>query len=80
MVVFEVFSAIFNSVYVWLIALLPNSPFQAFIHAIDEIPYLAEFNWFFPVSEVIVVMQGFLSVVLVYYTYQAIMRFIHLIG
>ena len=77
---FETFVSIFNQVYTWLIGFLPSSPFQSFINAIGNIPYLAELNWFFPVSECIAVMQAFLAVVVVYYTYQAIMRFVHLIG
>lgn len=77
---FDTFIDIFNQVYVWLIGLLPRSPFIAFINAIDTIPYLSYLNWFFPVSECIAVMETFLTVVAVYYMYQAVMRFVHLIG
>lgn len=74
------FVSIFNQVYVYIISHLPKSPFQGFIGAIDNIPYLKYLNWFFPVSECIAVMQAFLSVIVIYYLYQAVMRYVHLIG
>lgn len=80
LMLFETFISIFNQVYVWLLNFLPRSPFQSFINAVNEIPYLSYLNWFFPISECIAVMQGFLAVVAVYYMYQGVMRFIHLIG
>lgn len=70
---------IFNSFWQAIISFLPTSPFRGFIDSIGEIPYLAELNWFFPVSEAIAVFEVFLAVVVVYYVYSAIMRFIHLI-
>ena len=69
----------FNRFYVWIIGLLPGSPFRAFINAIGTIPYLKYLNWFFPVSECIVVLEAFLSVAAVYLIYQGILRYIHLI-
>lgn len=75
----DIFVSLFNQVYTFLINLLPRSPFKSFINAIDNIPYLQYLNWFFPVSECIAVMQAFLTVLAVYYLYQAIMRYVHLI-
>lgn len=69
----------FNRFYVFIIGLLPHSPFLAFIDAIGTIPYLKYLNWFFPVSECITVIEAFLAIVAVYYIYQGIMRYIHLI-
>lgn len=76
----DAFKAIFNQLYVWLMQFLPNSPFQAIINALGSIPYLSYFNWFFPVTEVLAVMEAWLMAVAIYYLYQAIMRYIHLIG
>ena len=72
-------NALFNQLLGWVLALLPKSPFIKFINAVDEIPYLSNLNWFFPVSECIAIMEAFLMVVAVYYVYQAILRSINLI-
>ena len=73
------FTSLFNQVYSFIIGLLPHSPFKKFIEAIGNIPYLQYLNWFFPVSECIAVMEAFLVILAVYYLYQAIMRYVHLI-
>lgn len=72
--------ALFEKLFTWLTSFLPTSPFRNFIAAISEIPYLAEFNWFFPVSECLAIMQLWLTAVALYYLYSAIMRFIGLIS
>lgn len=72
--------SIFNQFYTWVVSFLPRSPFRVYIDAIGDIPYLAELNWFLPVSEVIVVLEAFLVVVSIYYAYSAILRFIRLIA
>lgn len=78
--ILEVFKSVFNQLYTWLIALLPNSPFRQFIDSFVKLPYLKYLNWFFPVTECLAVMGVWLTAVAVYYIYQAIMRYIHLIG
>lgn len=70
---------IFNQFFTWIVSFLPRSPFRGFIDSIGEIPFLAELNWFLPISEVIVLLEAFLMVVSVYYVYSAILRFIRLI-
>lgn len=60
-------------------AFLPVSPFKGFIDLIDGIPYLAELNWFFPVSECIAVAEMWVAVIAVYYLYSAVMRWIKII-
>lgn len=70
---------IFNSLWQTIIDFLPGSPFTAFQNVVNDIPYLAEFNWFFPLNEVIGVLEVWLTVIALYYTYMAIMRFIRLI-
>lgn len=70
---------IFNKFWQAIINFLPSSPFKQFISMFDNIPFLAELNWFLPVSEMIVVLEVWLSVVVIYYMYSAIMRWIKLI-
>lgn len=71
---------LFKKFFSWVIQFLPSSPFQSFIASVGSIPYLAELNWFFPVSECLAVMQVWLTAVALYFLYSAIMRFIGLIG
>ena len=73
--ILEVFQQFWSSI----ISFLPGSPFRAFISSINEIPYMAEFNWFFPLGEVFAVLQAWLVTIGVYYLYSAIMRFIRLL-
>lgn len=70
---------IFVTLFMSIISFLPSSPFHQFVSIINNIPYLEYLNWFFPVSECIVVLEVWLSAVVIYYTYSAIMRFIRLL-
>lgn len=78
--ILETFKSIFNQLYVFIIQFLPNSPLRPLLDGFANIPYLKYLNWFFPVTECLSVMSAWLAVVAVYYMYQAIMRYIHLIG
>lgn len=71
---------VFNKFYVWLIALLPSSPFTALVNSISSIPYLKYLNWFFPVTECIALVEAWLIAIAVFYLYRVIMSYIHLIG
>lgn len=71
---------IFTTFFSWLIQFLPKSPFQSVIASLGSIPYLAQLNWFLPVTEIIAVMQLWLVAVGLYYLYSAVMRFIGLIA
>lgn len=71
----NVFNTFLNSVFQFL----PGSPFRYFKSVLNNIPYLQYLNWFFPVSEVITVLEAWVTVVALYYTYSAILRFIRLI-
>lgn len=75
----ETVAGFFNTVFSAIIGFLPGSPFRALVSSFSNIPYLEELNWFVPISEIIAVMQAWLAVVAIYYTYSAIMRFIRLI-
>lgn len=75
----DVFS-IFNRFYVWVIGLLPSSPFVAAINAFSSVPYLSYLNWFFPVTEIIAILEAWLVAITVFYLYRMVMSYIHLIG
>ena len=70
---------IFNTLWVAIVSFLPGSPFKAIIANLDGLPYMAEFNWFFPVHECVIVIEVWLTAVALYYTYMAIMRFIRIL-
>lgn len=69
-------ASIFNSV----IGFLPGSPFQRYISAIADVPYLDVVNWFFPIGEIIVIMQAWVFAISLYYLYSVVLRTIHVIS
>ena len=71
---------VFAALTAFVIAFLPESPFQAMIGTISEIPFLQHLNWFFPVTECIAVLQVWLLAVAAYYIYSAILRWIKAIS
>lgn len=62
-----------------VINFLPGSPFQKMIELVDEIPYMAELNWFLPVSEIITVMEIWLAAVSLWLIYQGVLRIARLV-
>ena len=69
-------SSLFNRILNWL----PQSPLRSISNLINNIPYLNWLNWFFPVSECLTVMAGWLACIGVYYAFSAILRWIKLIS
>lgn len=59
------------------ISLLPQSPFNAYIGYVDAIPYLSYLNWFIPIDGILLVMQAWLQVVLIYCGYMVALRYSH---
>lgn len=59
----------------WVVMLLPGSPFTAISNGVVQ-PYLGGLNWILPISEVLVIMQFWLSSITVFYAYQAILRWV----
>lgn len=76
----EAFKNLFAQVWQSIISFLPGSPFHAFIANIGTIPYLAELNWFFPVTECIIVLEVWLAAIAIFYVYRALLSYIHLIS
>lgn len=62
-----------------LLDFLPDSPFQSFLKVLGEIPALGYLNYFVPVSEMVVILESWLSAILIFYAYQLIMRWVKLI-
>ena len=57
------------------LALLPQSPFAAYVSLVNEIPYLSYLNWFVPIDGIFLVMQTWLQVVLIYCGYMIALRY-----
>ena len=72
-------AGLFNQIWQGIIGFLPGSPFKALISSFSNLPYLSYLNWFFPVTEALAVLQAWLAVVAVYYTYSALMRIIKIL-
>ena len=62
-----------------LLALLPNSPFSAFLDKMANIPELGYINYFVPVGEMIVIAEAWLTCIAIFYLYQAVLRFVKMI-
>ncbi len=62
-----------------VLAVLPTSPFTAFIDALGHIKYLAWLNYFIPVSTFIGIGEAWLVAIGVFYLYSIIMRWIRMI-
>lgn len=57
-----------------IVGFLPGSPFQAFIHSMEKMPFLATLNWIIPIGTFISIGISWLTCIGVFYIYQAILR------
>ena len=64
----------------FVLSLLPESPFVAYVHALSDTSWLKYFNWFFPVSECIATLQAWLCAITVFYTVQVLARLCKMIN
>lgn len=62
-----------------LLSFLPASPFTRFLETMEELPVLGVLNYFVPVSEMIAIGEAWMACVVVFYLYQAALRFVKLI-
>lgn len=62
----------------FVLQILPNSPFQSVDFSAIQ-PYLSNFNWYFPVKQVITFLGVWLAAVLIYYAYTVILRITQMI-
>lgn len=81
------FTDIFNSIIDFLnnalqgfvdliLAILPNSPFRKFIDTFNSIPFLEALNWVIPIDVFILIGEGWLVAISIFYIYSAILRWI----
>lgn len=54
-------------VITFVLSLLPASPFVGFNNLTEQIPFLNFVNWILPISEMLVIIESWLVVVVVYY-------------
>lgn len=69
-----------KSAAVWVLSLLPHSPFTAVLDAMEKLPYLNYLNWFIPVSTFIAIGEVWLVAIGTYYLYSIILRWIKAVG
>lgn len=63
-----------------LIAILPVSPFQNFIEALGELPYIGYFNWFFPVGRCLTTLAAWATCLGIWYGISWIFRQLDIIS
>lgn len=63
-----------------LIAILPISPFQSIVQALEETPYLGFLNWFFPVGRCLTALSAWAVAIGTYYGISWILRQLGIIG
>jgi len=61
---------------VTILAILPNSPFDALYNQSLDLSWFKYFNWIFPISEMLAIFAGWLSAVAIYYGLSIVMRWI----
>lgn len=74
----KIINAIFGKIeegLVWVINLLPASPFQAISNS-DVSEFLGSLNWVLPISEAIAILQLWIAAVGGFYLYQAVLRWL----
>lgn len=63
-----------------LIAILPVSPFKSMIETMGELPYIAYFNWFFPVGRILTTIMAWALCLGFYYSIAWIFRQLDIIS
>lgn len=76
----DTFASLFEAFSESLMAVLPRSPFQEYIAAFADMPFLGWLNWFVPVRAILVVCGSWLGAVGLFYLYSIVMRWLKVIG
>lgn len=78
-----VFTSIFNtlagivmSFFQGLLSLLPQSPFSAFLNAMEKWEFLKTLNWIVPIGTFISIGTAWLTAIGVYYAWSVVLRWI----
>lgn len=53
--------------------ILPNSPFKVIDNSVIN-EYIPGLNWIFPISQMVAILEAWVSCILTYYAYQIILR------
>lgn len=79
----EIFTSIFNSLanlvmkfFNALLSLLPQSPFVAFLDAMEKWEFLKTLNWIVPIGTFISIGTAWLTAIGVYYAWSVVLRWI----
>lgn len=64
---------------VYVINLLPMSPFTTYIEQFSQLPYLNWVNWFIPVGDMVKIGMAWLTAIGIFYLYSIILRWIRAI-
>lgn len=62
-----------------VLSLLPMSPFAGFSSLMSSIPFLSYANFFFPISEMLAVIETWLAVVATYYGILYIVNYVGIV-
>lgn len=75
---------VFEHVWSWgvdfIYKLLPLSPFAPYISQLQGIPFLGYLNWFFPIGTALEIMATWLTVIITWYSWQVVLRWLKVIG
>lgn len=74
------FSELMTAFAAVLVQVLPTSPFQQYIKAFGNLPYLGILNWFLPVGAFVKIGLAWLGCIALFYLYSIVMRWVKLIG
>lgn len=72
----EAIKSFFKGLADAVIKLLPLSPFEKYIDALEELPYLSTLNWFVPIGGYIAILEAWLTAIAVYYLYMIVLRWV----
>lgn len=74
----DFFKSIFNQFGHWLLGVLPTSPFKGFVGNFKAHfqPYLGYLNYFIPIKDFLIIFSAFLGVVVLFYMYSIILRWV----
>lgn len=63
-----------------ILAILPNSPIKPFIESISSVSWLGWLNWVIPVGTFVSIGAAWLAAIVIFYTYQLILRWSKAVG
>lgn len=65
---------LFNELFQMVIMLLPTSPFHGISLNPIFVDFLGYFNYYVPMAELLKIMTAWLGCIVIYYTYQLVLR------